>query len=99
MHVLLLPVRKRAVLKYIFPTQTIVARVVAPVRQLFKTQVEVAAMDFIRNNHNHKNRHKYIFNESTQAAPLCLFQKFSHTVQKPITRSGLKGSSWNILLA
>lgn len=81
------------------PTQTVVARVVAPVRPLFKTQGEIAAMDFIRSKRNHKNRSKYISNESTLAALPCLFQKFSHTVQKPIARSGLNGSSWIILLA
>ena len=36
------------------PTQTVVARVVAPVKPLFKTQGEVAAMDFIRGKCNHK---------------------------------------------
>lgn len=80
------------------PKQTVVARVVAPIKPLFKTQGEVAAMDFIRSKRNRKNRPKYISDESMQAALLCLFQKFSHTVQKPIIQSGLNGLSWNIWL-
>ena len=35
------------------PTRTVVARVVAPVKPLFKTESEVAAMDFVRSKRHH----------------------------------------------
>jgi len=35
------------------PTRTVVARVVAPVKPLFKTESEVAAMDFVRSKRHY----------------------------------------------
>jgi len=36
-----------------FPTRTVVTRVVAPVKPLFKTESEVAAMDFVRSKRHY----------------------------------------------
>jgi hypothetical protein len=36
------------------PTRTVVARVVAPVKPLFKTESEVAAMDFVRSERHYR---------------------------------------------
>lgn len=37
------------------PSRTVVARLVAPVKPLFKTENEVAAMDFVRSKQNYRS--------------------------------------------
>lgn len=64
--------------------RSVIARLVAPIKPLFKTEGEVAAIDFVRS----KCRNNFFivqgpeFYSFKQVVPFSLFQKYLHTVPK-----------------
>ena len=65
-------------------SRSIIARLVAPVKSLLKTEGEVAAMDFVRGkcHNNFVTLWSLVIRIFQKTVPLSLFQKYSRTAQK-----------------
>ena len=76
-------------------SRSVIARVVAPVRPLFKTEAEVAAMEFVRSRSSYTSGCTFTLNIS-QKRRLFRFQESYPTARSPIILWELNGYSWSM---